>query len=785
MRYINKNTLLRLIQLNSVFFVAVLIISGMTYYFMPKPELINYQSYSRAYFDNKDQLLRITLAEDDRYRLFTPLEEIADEFKLGTILYEDQHFYQHPGVDFLALLRAFVKGYILGERKVGASTITMQVARLRWHINSRTYSGKLQQIFRAIQLNKHYAKDEILEAYFNLASYGRNIEGVGAASLIYFNKQAKQLNLPESLALSVVPQNPSKRNPTTQGGKKQLKKAREFLRERWNENHPNNQGEKVLFDLPLSVRTPDALPFEAPHFVNLLAKRQAKYAHGTVLTALDLTKQHKIENLVKDYVSTQQFLGIHNAAVILLNHKNMQVEAMLGSADFFNTDILGQVNGTNAKRSPGSTLKPFIYGLAIDQGLIHTETLLKDAPMQYGGFTPENYDLRFLGPISARNALISSRNVPVVELQSKLKNPNLYELLSSAGVKDLKAPSYYGLALGLGGSELTMLELVKLYATLTDQGRLRALRLEKKTAVKPEKRLLSAEASFLVMDMLKDNPAPIGYEMLAKNSEQPDIAWKTGTSWAFRDAWAIGISGDYIAAVWVGNFNGKGNAAFVGSKAAGPLLFQVFSAINQQKNWQVENAFFNASLNLKKISVCEKTGDLPGSFCPKTKPAWFIPGVSPIKLSMVYREIPINIHTGLRECRPIQGLTKLVNYEFWSSDFLRIFKQAGITFEKPPRYAKSCGLDDIAMQGNAPKIRKPISNLRYVYKSGEENKIPFSAVVDTDVKKLFWFVSGKYVGSNKVGEIFLWPSKPGKFEVTVVDDLGRAGITKLNVVSEV
>lgn len=779
---------LRYYLLRLIFILFILAVLG--YVFSPRPELKTFTTYSTAIFDRSGELLKLTLAQDDRYRLYQRLDQISPDFIQATLVYEDKKFYQHFGVDFPALINAFWSTYILSGRRVGASTITMQVARLRWNMNTTNISGKLKQIFRAIQLSRHYSKQQILEAYFNMASYGGNIEGIGAASLIYFNKQPNQLSLPEALTLAVIPQNPNKRNPVSEKGYKTLLVARENLFQRWVSSFPKDRVKQKYFQLPLSIRAAKNLPKIAPHFTQFLLNRKSAWSHGNINSTLDKVQQIKLEKIIKDYISSKSIIGINNASAVLLNYETMEVEAMVGSADFYNDKLFGQVNGTTAKRSPGSTLKPFVYALAIDEGLIHPMSLLKDSPIRYGGFTPENYDKQFVGPILAKDALLRSRNVPAVTLQSRLKQLSFYDFLVNAGVSGLKSKDFYGLALALGGAELTMMELIRLYSVLANQGILREIITQKNNPQifdaqpKQGKKILSAEASFLLLDMLKDNPAPdaldINMNYLAKN----DIAWKTGTSWAYRDAWAIGISGSYVLAVWIGNFNGKGNNAFVGRTATGPLLFSAFDALVENKNWTVDKVFRSKNLNLKKIEVCANTGDLYEKYCPSLELAWFIPGISPIKASNIYRSISINKATGLRACYNRPGETENKVFEFWPSDFLRIFNQAGILLKTPPKYDPKCDLNQKSNSGQSPVIRSPQSQIEYVIRSEvvDGNYIPFSATVDSDVESLFWFVNGKFVGSAKQGTAFIWHASNGKHSVRVVDDSGRAASKVISVI---
>jgi len=769
-----------------LFWLALLtvVLGLLLYAFCPRPELKTFTSYSSAIFDRSGGLLKLSLAQDDRYRLYQSLEDLSPEFVQATLLYEDKNYYQHFGVDLPALFKAFWSTYITVGRRIGASTIAMQVARLRWNINSTSIFGKFSQIFRAVQLSRHYSKQEILETYFNLAPYGGNIEGIGAASLIYFNKLPNQLSLPEALTLAVIPQNPNKRNPTSAAGYQKLLSARANLFQRWIAAFPEDLVKQKYLELTLNVRAAKELPKLAPHFTQYLINNRSRWSHGTVKTTLDGLQQKKLEQVIKDYISSKSHQGIKNASALLLNYQTMEIEAMVGSADFYDDNLLGQVNGTLAKRSPGSTLKPFVYGLAIDEGLIHPMSLLKDSPRRYGGFTPENYDKRFVGPIVAKDALIQSRNVPAVELQSLLKQQSFYDFLKNADVSGLKDEGFYGLALALGGGELTMMELVRLYSALANKGVLRTIRAGQNDAQLNEgKKLMSAEASFLVLDMLRNNPPPDTLDIDTGYLQKNDVAWKTGTSWAFRDAWAVGVSGPYVLAVWIGNFNGKGNNAFVGRSAAGPLLFSAFDALLANEGWTVEGEFSPDSLNLKKIEVCANTGDLFEKYCPASESTWFIPGVSPIKVSNIYRRISVDKMTGLRACNNRSVETEKKVFEFWPSDFLHLFSQAGISLKTPPRYSPECSLDEKSSSGQKPIITSPQSSIDYAIQSDSpaNRRIPFSAIVDPDVERVFWFVNGKYEGSAKGGDSFIWEATNGKYSVSAVDDSGRAASKEITV----
>lgn len=412
----------------------------------PRPDLYGKAGFSRIFLDRRDRVLRITLAPDGAYRIFTPLTAMPPELMEATLLYEDRSFYRHPGVNPLALLRS-VAQMALGGRRMGGSTISMQVVRLTRKFSTASIPGKLRQIWQALVLERHYGKDEILEAYLNLAPYGANVEGVGAAARIWFHKEAAELSLPEILALAPVPQHPAARNPLASRGRA-LSLARARLDRIWREAHPQDAGQG-LPNVPLRVHALSELPFAAPHAVDSLLAG-SELPQGRISTTLDLGLQRLLERQLRRAVEAGRLWGMDNAAALLLDWRSCEILALAGSADYFNAAIQGQVDGTAARRSPGSTLKPFIYALALQEGLIHPETLLSDTPRAFKGYEPENADGGFRGPISARMALLGSRNIPAIALASQLPAPGLYGFLGKAGVHFEHGPEHYGTGPGSG-----------------------------------------------------------------------------------------------------------------------------------------------------------------------------------------------------------------------------------------------------------------------------------------------------------------------------------------------
>ena len=364
--------------------------------------------------------------------------------------------------------------------------------------------------------------------------------------------------------------------------------------------------------------------------------------------------------------------------------------------------------------------------------------------------------------------------MPAIFLANQLGEHGLYELLQSAEVRGLKEEDYYGLAVALGGVEVTMRELAALYAMLANGGVYRPVRLLGGDEA-PPRRLLSPEAAYAIVEMLRVNPRP-SWD-LPTAASLSGIPWKTGTSYGFRDAWAMGIVGPYIAGVWVGNFDGAANANFIGRDMAGPLLFSIADALRAEG--PLLESVVHQQLNLRKVRVCALSGALPGPHCHQQKESWFIPGVSPISTCTVHREIAVDPATGLRLCPGFDAEGKREVYEFWPSDVANLFKLAGVGRRTPPAFAPMCRAP--SRPGSAPLISSPQPSLVYSIRWNEPSEISFSAVTDADSREVYWFVDDGLVGSSPSGKPFFWKARPGNFVVRAVDDQGRANSRRIQV----
>ena len=429
--------------------------------FHPLSPLLEEVEFSTVPLDSEGEPLRFFLTEDEQYRVFRPLPNFPIRFKNILLLQEDQNFYWHPGVDVLALIRAAWGTYVIGERRYGASTLTMQLVRLRQGFVTRTIAGKLRQIWGALTLEAHYSKAEILEAYMNLAPCGGNLQGFPAASWKYFGKDISQTSYSEQFSLACLPQDPLDRAPQRNGFPTELVLARQRLAERWEE-----KGEVVHPLLPVVLV--NQFPFRAPHGSEFV---HSKRLGQEVKTTLDWSVQSLAEEHLHRYVEAQKFKGVQNGAVFIGDWRSMEVLAWVGSANHGDDSILGQVDGVRSRRSPGSTLKPFVYALAMDQGLIVPNTILRDTPTSFNAYTPDNYRSDFTGALPAWRALVDSRNIPAISLAQELApHQGLHSLLQSAGISSLKPEGHYGLSIVLGSAELSLWELSMLYASLANNG---------------------------------------------------------------------------------------------------------------------------------------------------------------------------------------------------------------------------------------------------------------------------------------------------------------------------
>jgi penicillin-binding protein 1C len=526
------------------------------------------QQVSATIVDRNGRLLRAYAMADGRWRLPVDARTGVDPGYLKLLLaYEDRRFYSHVGVDPLALGRAALQLVTRGQIVSGGSTITMQLARLMEPRRERSVYAKLRQMVRALEIERQLTKEQILDLYLALAPFGGNLEGVRAASIGYFGKEPKRLSLAESALLVALPQSPETRRLDRHPDA--ARSARDRVLDRMVEDGGVSSEDAVQAKAVPVPRLRKPMPILAPHSSDQ-AIATVKAAPVIKLT-LDASLQKVLEALARDRAVA---LGANiSVALIAVDNESGDVLARVGSSDYFDDRRAGQVDMTRAVRSPGSTLKPFIYGLAFEDGFVHPESLIDDRPIRFGSYAPENFDMTFQGTVPVRKALQLSLNVPAIALLDRVGASRLSSRLKQAGVnlvlpKD-EAP---GLAMGLGGVGITLQDLAQLYVGLARLGNTRPLRevMTARDEARDSLRLMDQVAAWQVGNVLIGTPPP-------ENGVHSRIAFKTGTSYGYRDAWSVGFDGRFTIGVWVGRPDGAPVPGLVGRTAAAPILFDAFA----------------------------------------------------------------------------------------------------------------------------------------------------------------------------------------------------------------
>jgi penicillin-binding protein 1C len=524
-------------------------------------------AFSTLVVDRDGKLLRPYATPDGRWRLPATRESVDPRFLALLLAYEDKRFNAHHGVDPVALGRAFSQLMSNGRIVSGASTLTMQVARLLEPRTERSFTAKLRQMVRAVEIERALSKDEILALYLSLAPYGGNLEGVRAASLAYFGKEPRRLTLGEAAMLVALPQSPEQRRPDRSLAAARSARDRVLDRVASAGILPLDEVVRAKLEPVPDGRKP--MPMLAPHAAD--AAVAAAPDRGLHRLTIEATLQRNLEELARERARA---LGPDiSVAILAVDHATGEVRARVASADYFDTRRAGQVDMTSALRSPGSTLKPFIYGLGFEDGLIHPETLVEDRPVRFGSYAPENFDLTFQGTVTVRRALQLSLNVPAVAVLDKVGASRFSARLDQAGGSlVLPQGEVPGLAMGLGGVGVRLSDLVALYAGLARQGT--TVPLIERAAAGEEaatpRRLLDPAAAWYVGSILIGTPPP-------ENAAGGRIAFKTGTSYGYRDAWAVGFDGKRTIGVWVGRPDGAPVPGLVARVAAAPILFDAFS----------------------------------------------------------------------------------------------------------------------------------------------------------------------------------------------------------------
>ena len=575
----------------------------------PLPTLA--EDLSTVVVDRNDRPLRAFASRKRVWRFAVTADQVAPDYLQALFAFEDRHFFRHPGVNPAAVVRAGWQALASGRVVSGASTLTMQVARIL-SPQPRTIGAKFKQMLRALQMERRLSKREILDLYLNYAPFGGTVQGVEAASFAYLGKSARSLSLAEAALLVALPQAPSRLRPDRHP--EAARKARDKVLKRMVDLEViTADAAAAAMREPVEARRL-AVPMWAPHLAQRLRSQHPREA--VIHSTIDIELQMGLEARVAEYFGRLDRRV--SAAVLVMDHRDGAVLAYLGGVEFGDPKRAGHIDLVQAQRSPGSTLKPFIYGLALDEGLIHSESLLLDVPLNFQGYNPQNFDRRFTGPVAASLALKRSLNLPAVQLLDRI-TPNLFAArLQHAGLPlALPAGGTPNLSLALGGGAANLEALVRAHSALAHGGSSLKPRLLRDDPVE-QRQVLSAGAAYIVRDMLRDRG-------------KPWLSWKTGTSYGYRDAWAVGSTPDYSAGVWVGRPDGTPLPGSMGADTALPLLRQILLAMPRHTPRELPPS------SVSRVDICWPTGraatDTPPELCARRGNALVLDGLVPPTLA--------------------------------------------------------------------------------------------------------------------------------------------------------
>lgn len=598
----------------------VLTTAYLVYYFASfDPAIFERPVYSTTFYDRDGKPLRTFFSSQQTYARPCRLSDVSPHFLRAIVLIEDKTFYDHKGVVLSSLFRA--AGQNIRENKIvsGGSTITMQLAKLVYHHRERTVLNKIAEIFSAFRFEMHLSKPEILEHYVNRLPFGNMVYGVDEAARFYFGKSPSRLSLNQSIYLALIPKSPTRYNPARH--KKHLKKRWKLILDIFKErNHITDDEYKRAQSEGVSFKM-EQHPFLAPHFIELVKNRfKGEKIPGKVFTTLDYNIQKELEGIVREHLVRLEELNVKTAAAIILDNRTHEVVGFLGAPDYFDREKDGNVNLATSLRQPGSTLKPFVYGLALENGYTAASIIPDIKFPARGGFFPGNHDGRLHGPLRLRIALACSYNIPAFYMAMKLTPAKVIQKLRTAGFLSIKGQSgFYGETIALGSGEVRLLDLVAAYSVFANGGTLHSPVFVKGEPVS-SRPVFDPSAAFLIWDILSDPSArfaSFGYNS-SMNMPFP-VAIKTGTSKGFRDKWAIGVNSRFTIGVWLGNPSGEDMRDLTQVGNATTVLRDIFLAVH--KDWT--QGAVQPPPGVEKHTVCALSGQLASEFCPDTVEEYF------------------------------------------------------------------------------------------------------------------------------------------------------------------
>lgn len=744
----------------------------------------------------------VFVAPDGRWRPEVRPEEIDPAYLRALFRLEDRRFWYHPGVDPVAVLRAAASNLAHGRRMSGASTLTMQLVRLL-EPRPRTFGSKVVEALRAVQLELRLPKRRILAAYLQFAPMGRNVEGVEAASLAWFGHRPTALSAAEVATLLAVPQDPNRRAPG-RGHEARLRAARDGIARRLSalgalphRAGPAASDAAVLEEIAATPvpAMPRPFPRTAPHAAIWL--RAAFPGQARIRSTLDAGVQRVADQIAGRAAPDLVVQGIHNGALVVVDHERGEVRALVGNLDFWDHSHGGQVVAFDVPRSPGSTLKPVLYALSVERGIAGPRTLVPDVPTAYGGYAPRNFDGRYDGLVTLDDALARSLNVPFVSLLREIGVEPFLGTLRTLGVRSLDPrPGHYGLSAAVGGIELSPLELAGIYTALARGGEWVELR----TATSPLQpgrpdrptgggrgeesppargRVLAPGATWLANQALALRDRPDFPSRRQLTGAPANVRWKTGTSFGHRDAWAAGSGPTHTAVVWLGNVDATSSRQLVGGEVAAPMLFDLLEALEERA---APPPPAPPPPDLAWVEVCALSGRAPTPACAERRLAPALRAAVPTEPCPYHRRVDVDLATGKALAPGCRDGRRHEPRDFvvWPASVRRWLRDQDRALPGPPDLLDGCAPGGAR---KAPVLVSPAAGQVALLAPGvaaEEQEIPLEAEAAAD-GRLSWFVDGELVGAARADERLWWPPRIGRHDVVVTDEAGLSARRVLEV----
>ncbi|WP_412464691.1 penicillin-binding protein 1C [Flavobacterium mekongense] len=777
--YIKRNP-----KKSAVFFILLLV------YYFSLPRVLFDSPYATVIESSEGELLAAKIARDGQWR-FPAQDSVPEKFKKCLVYFEDEHFYHHTGFNPVAMVKAFQQNRSAGRVVRGGSTLTQQVIRLSRQNKKRTYFEKAIEIVLATRLELRHSKEKILELYAAHAPFGGNVVGLEMASWRYFGVQSYQLSWAESATLAVLPNAPSLIYP----GKNQVK----LLRKR-NTLLLKLYHEKVIDKLTYELAVKEPLPqkpYNLPQIAPHLLQRIAKTDEGKrIKTTVAISLQNRVNQIAQQYYNQYKQNEVHNLAIMVIDIQNRNVISYVGNSPT-DKDHDKDVDIIGAPRSTGSVLKPLLFASMLDEGELLPNTLVADIPTQISGYSPQNFNLTFDGAVPAQRALSRSLNIPSVLMLQDHGVNKFYELTQKLKLRNINQhPDHYGLSLILGGAESNLWDLCRAYANMSatinyfnqSNGKYRSKEFAELNYVNDfqqdfgddsfQQNIFGAGAIYLTYNAMKEVNRPEGDEAWKFYDSSLELAWKTGTSFGNRDAWAIGTNSRYVVGVWVGNANGEGRPELTGVDSAAPILFDVFNLLPRKK-------WFQPPLNdLEYAEVCKQSGHLAQDDCPKTKQLITRSGKK-TAICPYHKLVHLDASRQFRVNSSCEDVDKIVTTKWFILPPVMewYYKSLHIDYKTVPPYRADCQpTQQAVMDFIYPKTNSKI----YLTKDFNSKVQPVIVKVAHSNReaKLFWYVDNDYKGTTQTFHEMPIAAETGVHYITVADEFGNEIKRRVEIIKD-